>query len=70
MGYLFQKLIAGDIVSSNGNKAFRILSTDTVYRFDLSKLGLPSGKYEITVTASSSGWAESNHSNAVVYISN
>ena len=71
MGFSFVKLSTGEIVSSNGGLVFRKLSPETIdpnaIRFDLTALGLPAGKYTITVTANASGYMESEHSNAVTY---
>lgn len=75
MGFVFVKLTPGEIISSNGGLAFRILLTSTPptppepvkQGFDLTKLGLPPGEYTITVTANAQNRLESEMSNAVIY---
>lgn len=71
MGYIFVKLTSGEIISSAGGLVFRKLSSETIdpnaLRFDLKSLGLPAGKYTITVTANATNYMESKHSNAVKY---
>ncbi len=79
MGFTFVKLILGKIVSSNGGLVFRKLSTEpdipipdtpnppNYQGLDLSILGLPTGKYTITVTSHLEGLMESEKSNAVTY---
>ncbi len=71
MGFAFVQMKIGEIVSSNGGLVFRKLSLETIdpdaLRIDLAALGLPAGKYTITVTANATDYLESKHSNAVIY---
>lgn len=83
MGFVFVKMNPGEIVSTSGGLVFRKLeavvppdspqqpdiphpSPETI-SLDLTRLGLPPGKYLIRVTANAKGYLESDKSNAVIY---
>ena len=70
MGFVFKNLFIGESVSSNGGLVFKTLkphpNNPNVVKIDLAALGLPPGKYVITVTSNAAG-LESKHSNTVTY---
>lgn len=76
MGFVFVKMNPGEIVSTSGGLVFRKLEAvvppdppqppETI-SLDLTRLGLPPGKYLIRVTANAKGYMESDKSNAVIY---
>ena len=81
MGFVFKKLNTGEIVSSDGDKVFRKLSTEVVkpippvvgidpQNFSLSLLMVDPGAYTIVATALSTKVKESKYSNTVEYIRN
>ena len=79
MGFTFQKLVVGEIISSVGGLTFRELTPTQTPTFipkyengqlDLSTLGLKPGIHRITVTALAKGLEESDHSDVVLYIIN
>ncbi len=79
MGFVFKKLNTGEVVSSNGDMAFRKLSIEKPItpvvgidpqNFSLSLLLIDPGAYTIVATAHSIGLKESEYSNSVEYIRN